>query len=224
MIKLTGLMNRRDLMPRQAFADYYLGQNVALASRLPGLRKYVGGLALMSAGGEDPPFDACSQLYWETLEEIREIFLGADWNRTRSDHPNMINGRTMLISEEHELLNRVPAGMAPIRHIAVLTRKDGMSSEAFRAYWLEKHVELALQTPHLLRYRACPAIAGANDDVAPFDGIAEMWFENVQRFRESFADPFWEQVRDDYYANFAMGRIQLLLEDHVFFDESLETA
>ena len=220
MIKLTGLMNRRDLMTRGAFADYYVNENAALASRLPGLRKYVGGLALMSASGEDPAFDACSQLYWESIEEIHSIFLGRDWNRTRSDHPNMINGRTMLLSEEIELLDRVPAGTSPVRHIAILTRKDAMRFDEFRSYWLDHHVELALQTPGLLRYRACPAIAGLNDPVAPFDGLAEMWFESTEAFGESFADPFWERLRDDYYGNFAMGRLQLLVEDHVFLDET----
>jgi uncharacterized protein (TIGR02118 family) len=220
LIKLTGLMNRRDLMTREAFADYYVNQNFALASKLPGLRKYVGGLSLIGANGDDPPFDACSQLYWESVEEIHSIFLGRDWNRTRSDHPNMINGRTMLLSEEIELLDRTPAGTKPVRYIAVLTRKDAMTFAEFRSYWLDTHVELALRTPNLLRYRACPAIAGLNDDVAPFDGLAEMWFESLDAFRESFDDPFWEELRNDYYGNFAMGRLQFVVEDHVVLDET----
>ncbi len=79
---------------------------------------------------------------------------------------------------------------------------------------------MALRAPGLLPYRACPAIAGLNDDVAPFDGLAEMWFESLDAFRESFDDPFWERLRDDYYANFAMGRLQFVVEDHLVLDET----
>lgn len=224
MVKLTGLMNRRDLMSREEFRAHYLDRNFALASGLPGLVKYVGGVAIMSANGDDPPFDACSQLYWRSVDEILAIYQGRAWDASRDDQPNMITGRTMLISEERELLDRVPPGAEPVRYVAVLTRKDAMSREDFCDYWLEQHAPLALQTPHLLRYRACPAIAGVNDAVPAFDGLVEMWFESVQRFEASFRDSFWDRLRKDYYENFAMGRIQFLVQDHLVFDHTAEAA
>ena len=220
MVKLTGLMNRRDLMTREEFRDHYLNRHLAVSSALPGLVKYVGGPALISANGDDPAFDACSQLYWNSVEEIRAIYEGAAWESSRDDQPNMISGRTMFITEEHTLFDELPAEGEPVKYVAVLTRKDAMPREDFRRYWLEQHAPLAIQTPHLLRYRACPSVAGVNDDTPAFDGLAEMWFESVESFQESFHDPFWQQLREDYYANFAMGRIQLVVKEHLVFDNT----
>jgi len=122
----------------------------------------------------------------------------------------------------------VAEGAGPVRYLACINRKDGQSREDFKRYWLDKHVPLALRTPGLLGYRASVSVGSINGDslerevldAAPFDGVAEMWFENLAAFSRSFRDPFWDQIRTDYYQNFAMGRIQVVVKEHLIFDRT----
>lgn len=222
MIKLISPMTRRDLMSKAEFDDYYVNVHTKKAAVLPGLRKYVGSICFRSVNGDAPPFDSIAELWWDTVDAQQSIFQESTWNQVRTDHTSFLSGRTMWLSEEHEFLNRIPKGTQPIRYVALLNRKDAMPRDEFRKYWFERNVPLALQTPGLLRYRACPSIMSVNaPDQAPFDGTVEMWFESTEAFDASFRDPFWDRLRDDYYNNFAMGRIQFLTREHLVFDKTV---
>jgi len=221
MVKIVGPMTRRDLMPKAEFDDYYVNVHVQKAKLLPGLVKYVGSICLRSANGEAPAFDAIAENYWASLESISSIYSERVWDEVRKDHPNMISGRTMFIAEEHEFLDDVRPGSSPIRYVALLTRKDAMPMDAFRKHWFEKHVPLALKTPGLLRYRASVGLGSPNDADSPaWDGMVEMWFESVAAFDSSFRDRYWDVLREDYYHNFAMGRLQFLTREHLVLDLS----
>jgi uncharacterized protein (TIGR02118 family) len=110
--------------------------------------------------------------------------------------------------------------------LGFLNRKDAMSRADFQAYWFDVHVPLALETPGLRRYRASISLGSFNGDSpaheplapAPFDGVVEMWFDGMDEFDASFADPFWDRLRVDYYTNFAMGRMQVLVRENLVFD------
>jgi uncharacterized protein (TIGR02118 family) len=221
VIKLVSPMTRRDLMPKAEYDDYYVNVHTKKAAVLPGLRKYVAAICFRGVHGDEPPYDSIAELWWDNVESQQAIFQEPTWNEVRTDHTTFLSGRTMWLSEEHEFLNRVPPGAQPIRYVALLTRKDGMSAADFKRYWFERHVPLALETPGLLRYRACPSIMSVNaPSQAPFDGMVEMWFENPDAFDASFRDPFWNRLRTDYYSNFAMGRLQFLTREHLVFDST----
>lgn len=228
MIKLVGPMHRLDLMPRDEFATYYVENHTKAASGLPGNVKYVGSPALRGVNGGDPPFDSVAEMYYPDLETIQKAYTSPEWDAARADHPSVVSGRLMFVTEEITYLEPPEIGTGPIKYQAFLSRKDVMSKADFRAYWRDQHVPLALQTPGLLGYRACPAVCTANGDgilldppEAPqFDGIVEMWFESLDAFDESFRDEHWARLREDYYSNFAMGRIQVLVEEHLVFDHT----
>jgi uncharacterized protein (TIGR02118 family) len=228
MIKLVGPMTRLDQMSREDFRTYYVERHTKAASGLPGNIKYVASPALQSANGDDPAFDAVAELYWHDLDTLRSAYTDETWERPRQDHLSVVSGRLMFVTEEITLREPPPPGSGPVKYLAFLSRKDGMSRERFRSYWLGTHAELALDTPGLLGYRACPAICSANGDglltdppePAQFDGVAEMWFDSLEAFRASFADPYWDKLRSDYYLGFAMGRLQVLVQEHLVFDQT----
>jgi uncharacterized protein (TIGR02118 family) len=213
-------MTRRDLMTREAFNDYYINVHVQKAKVLPGMVKYVGSICFRTPNGDDPPFDAIAENYYESTEAMRSIYEASIWDEVRKDHPNMISGRTMFLCEEHELLNKVQEGTRPIRYVALLNRKDAMQRAAFKSYWLDKHAPLALKAPNLLKYRASISLMSANGDAPAFDGMVEMWFADEAAFDESFRDPFWNRLRDDTYSNLAMGRLQFLTREHLVMDKT----
>jgi uncharacterized protein (TIGR02118 family) len=190
-----------------------------------GVLKYVGDAALQSATGGDPPFDAVSEHWWESIDAVRTAFTSPEWQAARKDHPAVVSGRFMFLAEEYPIQD-VPPGADPVKYVAFLSRKDTQSRKAFRDYWLQQHVPLALRTPGLIGYRANIATISVNGDsilkdtpdAPPFDGVVEMWFESLDAFNVSFRDPFWDQLRADYYQGFAMGRMQLVVKEHVVLD------
>lgn len=227
MIKLISPMTRLDLMSRAEFQDYYVNEHTKVGGNMPGTLKYVGSPALQSANGDDPAFDAVMEGWWADLKSVRSAFGSREWNIARQDHPAVVSGRLMFLVEEHDI-QKVSDGADPVKYLAFVNRKDGQSREDFKRYWLEKHVPLALKTPGLLGYRASISVGSINGDslqrdvldAAPFDGVAEMWFESLAAFSRSFRDPFWDQLRTDYYQNFAMGRIQVVVKEHLIFDRT----
>jgi uncharacterized protein (TIGR02118 family) len=227
MIKLFGPMTRLDLMTRAEFQDYYVNEHTKVGGLMPGTLKYVGSPALQSANGDDPAFDAVMEGWWSDLESVRAAFDTREWDTARKDHTAVVSGRFMFLVEEHDI-KKVPDGADPVKYLAFINRKDQQSREDFKEYWLEKHVPLALKTPGLLGYRASVSVGSVNGDslqkeqldAAPFDGVAEIWFESLAAFSRSFRDPFWNQIRNDYYQNFAMGRIQVVVKEHLIFDKT----
>ena len=47
-----------------------------------------------------------------------------------------------------------------------------------------------------------------------------MYFADIDAYRKSFSDPHWDRLRKDYYSNFAMGRIQLLVHPRLVLDKT----
>jgi uncharacterized protein (TIGR02118 family) len=86
-----------------------------------------------------------------------------------------------------------------IKLMAALTRRDGLSVEDFRKYWLDVHGPIAARTPGLRRYvQSHPLLESyGNAQPPPVDGIAELWFDSLEAYRAARATPEWQAVRDD---------------------------
>lgn len=232
MIKLYSPMTRLDHMSRADFAEYYVEKHTKVGGGFPGHLKYVGSPALQSANADIPPFDAIAELYFEDIASLANAFTHELWDAARRDHPSVVSGRLMFVTEEHVFQLPPAFSSGAVKYVALLSRKDLMSRGDFRSYWFEQHIPLALATPGLRGYRACPALCSANGDSllleqpdAPqFDGVVEMWFDSLDAFNQSFADSHWDALRDDYYHHFAMNRVQLVVEEHLVFDKTASVA
>jgi uncharacterized protein (TIGR02118 family) len=230
MIKVFGPTNRNDRMSREDYAPYYTQQQTGIARRIPGMCKDYANVCLRAANGGEPAWDSVAEMYWRSTEDAERDFTSEQWNAARADHLNGIAGRLMWVAEETEFLDEqrdsVPDGA--VKYLGFLNRKDGISREQFVDYWFEKHVPLALKTPGLRRYRASVSRGSFNGDspnrgtidASPFDGAVEMWFDSIEAFDASFSDTFWDRLRIDYYTNFAMGRMQVLVRENQVFDDT----
>jgi uncharacterized protein (TIGR02118 family) len=206
------------------FREQYV-EHTKITRKMPGIVKYVASTALQGVHGGEPPFDAVAEIWWESMDAIRAAFLGTTWNASRTEHTTFLSGRFMFECEERDI-RRPPSDRNMVKYMAFLNRKDAMSVEDFRRYWLDVHVPLALETPHLLGYRASPTMFSANGDSllkaipdsAPFDGVAEMWFDDLESFESAFRDKHWEKLRLDYYGNFAQGLMQVLVKENLLLD------
>lgn len=88
----------------------------------------------------------------------------------------------------------------------MLKRKPGMSAEEFHRYWKDAHGPLVLGISELMRhfrkYVQCHTVAGAFGDTpgaaSEFDGIAELWADNLDEVNRAFSEPrYLEVVRPD---------------------------
>lgn len=107
-----------------------------------------------------------------------------------------------------------------IKLVACLRRKPGLSPEAFRRHWLEVHGPLIRSIPELVRHirryvqmhpsgATFAALATAGD---PFDGVAEMVFDDAESMARAFAEPeYLARVRPDEESFLDLPRCHVLL-------------
>ena len=78
-----------------------------------------------------------------------------------------------------------------IKLVFCLRRRDDLSREEFQRYWLEQHGPLVRSYADALRIRRYVqvhsiddgislAVAGPRNPPAPYDGVAELWFDDLE--------------------------------------------
>lgn len=92
--------------------------------------------------------------------------------------------------------------------IVVLNRKQDMSRDDFRAYWRDVHGPIGARMPGVRKYVQNHVLA----DGAPFDGIAEMWFDSLADIQAAFTSEAAQEAARDV-ANFLSGQHVVLVEE-----------
>ncbi len=91
----------------------------------------------------------------------------------------------------------------------MLTRRDDMTHEEFKAWWLGEHQPLVRQLPGVLKIRFNVI---EQDETAPCDGIAELWFESQDAFAAAYATEIGQAVAADSLAHLA-SRVRMFTEE-----------
>jgi len=68
------------------------------------------------------------------------------------------------------------------KHVAFLVRQEGMSHEEFVEYWQENHTPIAREIEGVVRYATVEPL---DAERAPFDGIAELYFEELEELYDA---------------------------------------
>jgi uncharacterized protein (TIGR02118 family) len=96
----------------------------------------------------------------------------------------------------------------------LLTRREDMTPDDFRRWWLEEHRPLALQLPGLRRMVVNIVEPGPGHDETGIDGVSELWFDTRADFEAAYATEIGKAVAAD-----SMGhnrrRVRLLIDEHV---------
>jgi uncharacterized protein (TIGR02118 family) len=77
----------------------------------------------------------------------------------------------------------------PVKLIALLKAKPGISREQFKQRWLDGHAPLTLRFKNLKGYRINVAIDDYQEleGELPYDGTAELWWDSLEEMHEDFA-------------------------------------
>lgn len=122
-----------------------------------------------------------------------------------------------------------------IKLIILARRKPGISFEEFDRYWSETHGAVIRGVPefnrHIRRYvqshRILEASSGFPSGVSDYDGVAELWFDDVEAMNRAFAEPrYLEVVRADElkFADIENCRLLVVHEQEQHRDPSFQPA
>src|SRR5438270_12519647 len=84
-------------------------------------------------------------------------------------------------------------GCAPmIKLVYCITRRRGMTLEEFSRYWREVHGPIGRRIPGLRRLvQSHPTRQPADLSPPPFDGMAELWFDDLAALEAARRSPEW---------------------------------
>ncbi len=100
-------------------------------------------------------------------------------------------------------------------------RRAGMSREDFGTYWTTTHATLALKVPGIHRYviNLAPDLSGSGREM-PYDGFAEVWFENEEDMHMSARSPEIRVVLADEPNLFDIStRFSVIVQENVMVED-----
>lgn len=103
-------------------------------------------------------------------------------------------------TEKNTQVEKKLQGKNVVKFVMCVTRKDGMSKEAFRDYWENNHGKYFTKNAHkmnALKYIQTYTvdtpmnkyIKDSRGMREPYDGVAEVWFESMQSLQEGMSSP-----------------------------------
>jgi uncharacterized protein (TIGR02118 family) len=104
----------------------------------------------------------------------------------------------------------------PVKLIALLQARPGMSRGKFAQRWVEEHAPMTLRFKNLKGYRINVAIEAYQqlEGELPYDGTAELWWDSLEEMQEDFASE--EAARAGADADsFTIVRTHIVTEEHV---------
>jgi uncharacterized protein (TIGR02118 family) len=220
MVKAIYFIKRKHRMPLAHFRSYWLGEHARLVKQLPRLRRYVQSHTMDSGySNHEPVYDGIAELWYDDTTAMRVGADTAEGLAAAADQANFIDKSSFdfIITEEREQKHgTMHPGMAKM--ISFLTRKNGLSVEAFQEYWANHHGPLAAKIPQLRHYvqshvRRSAYHAGRNPR---YDGVAETWFDNLADLRASGETAEYLTVRADEANFLEPGAIRFIIaQEHV---------
>lgn len=83
--------------------------------------------------------------------------------------------------------------------LAPITKRNDLTDEEFRNHWQDRHAEVIRNTPDsaptVRRYVQNPVLPEAYpDEDPPYDGVAEVWFDDHQALEGWLNHPYYEET------------------------------
>ncbi|WP_268238141.1 EthD domain-containing protein [Neoroseomonas lacus] len=122
-------------------------------------------------------------------------WLGGATPHQPSPRPGYAPRRRRLYTTLHSRRDTPPQEDAIIKLVSFLARRPGMTAEAFLTHWQDVHAPMACDLPGLRGHILNIPIEThsrsdvAQLDVAPFDGIEQLWFDDQAACAAAMASP-----------------------------------
>jgi len=198
MIKGFALLPKKPGISDEQFHSHWRGVHAQLALRIPSLRRYVQSHRLpgLRASFPESLFEGAAEVWYDSLAAALAMRDSPEYlEGAYKDELNFIDqaGLKWLATQENVVVAGAPMAKDAkcVKGLFLVKRKPGLSVAEFQDYWRTKHAPLVPRTPHLLRYVQCHVLRETYESDTPpaFDGVAELWWPDVEKFKESWASP-----------------------------------
>lgn len=218
------LLTRKPGMGREAFRDYWLNVHGPLVMGIPEIRRHVLKYVQCHTldewypflPGDGPLYDGAAEVWCESLEAAQAMFAEPRVAETvMPDEQNFLapGSAVILLLQEHLVYQRPEADIhGGIKLFEVPVRKPGLTRAECQRHWLRVHGPLVRNSPAmtapLRRYVQSHALEDSVSGISPmpYEGLAELWFDNSGDLLSCFGDDYRARVQPDEH-NFAdLGR------------------
>ena len=101
-----------------------------------------------------------------------------------------------------------------VKLVYCMRRKPGLSREEFVRYWADVHAPIGARIPGLRRLVHSYALAAQGDSrPGDFDGMAELWFDDVSAIVEARRSVEWAASTADEYNFVDLSRTAYFLSE-----------
>ena len=101
--------------------------------------------------------------------------------------------------------------------IWVIKYREGVDPEDALRHWREKHAQLMLEIPGVVRYVQSRAV----EHLSPgFDGVAELWFEDREAYEAATRTPAWAAAVEDNQRFIDVGRMASAVVEQIVVKET----
>ena len=106
-----------------------------------------------------------------------------------------------------------------LKQLSIFRRREDLPQETFRNYWRNRHPEVVTRLPGIRRY-VQNHVTGVLRGEPAWDGIAEVWFDDIESMRANAGSQVLADIRADE-ANFiaAGSMVSIVTHEHVFVDD-----
>lgn len=107
-----------------------------------------------------------------------------------------------------------------IKVVYCITRKTELGNYEFSRYWKDVHGPIGARIPGLRRLVQSHRVAVPGDTrSSDFDGVAELWFDNVEALLAARQSPEWKASTEDEKNFIDHKRVAYFVaEEHVILD------
>jgi uncharacterized protein (TIGR02118 family) len=102
--------------------------------------------------------------------------------------------------------------MTSVKIVSVIKRRPDLSFEEFVSHWQNRHPAFVTRLPGLRRYVQNPAVPHPRR-TWPWDGMAELWFDDVYAIKVAFESAEADAMRQDE-TNFIDKQDWFIATDH----------
>jgi uncharacterized protein (TIGR02118 family) len=198
MVKCFALLTKKSSISDEQFHSHWRGIHAELALRITSFRRYVQSHLIPDVGAsfKQAPYHGAAELWYDDLATAVSMRTNPQYlEGAYLDEPNFIDQAALkwLATTENVVVAGPPIAKnaSLVKGLFLVKRKPGLSVAEFQDYWRNKHAPLVPRTPHLVRYVQCHALPETYESEYPpaFDGVAELWWPDLAKFKESWASP-----------------------------------
>lgn len=98
-----------------------------------------------------------------------------------------------------------------VKAIVLISRREGVSPEAFARHFDEQHKPLVADLPGLRRFVVNRVLPDPDGPPPAYDAVAEDWFDDPAAMTAAFASPEGQAVLADAQHFLDLSRLQILV-------------